>query len=494
MRYNEKIQLKLYEYNGTQFVLQAIVDDYEQISFEHNLYSAGAFTVSINYNIPNAKLFRRGIFIQFGSNPDDFGEIYTLTNSIGSDGKGSEKLNISGYDARYLFKRRVIKNLNSNDVWAMTAKGEICLRNLIYSECGLGAEEKRRLPIENIIPSEADASGDIYSVSEAYTNLYDVLCVIATQSQIGWSVKFIDGELKLVCFNGTDKRHEVFFATDYESLASGSFSDSFSSYANIIYIGGKGEGSERDLYEGIANQEGFLIADSGTYLTTENGEKFILSYDVEPSALNRFEAFDNQSSMTTEEEYENDAESMLTQYAQTLNVSGAGLAKCPFVFREQYDVGDIITLRFSEKEYAIQILSVTEQWSKGSYTLNFSFGKPQNSLEQQLSIMMKKIQKSASKINSVSSVKWYTTPTDSAQGEADVTFGTLGFTGSGGTFTLYLDDERTGAKNYMIYVKNLSGALTLTSGVSGADNLILTAGTYVTSVFVAEDGNILRMQ
>jgi hypothetical protein len=53
-------------------------------------------------------LFERGLFVQFGSDPYDFGEIITLTNSIGSDGKGSEYLNITGYDSRYLFKRRVI--------------------------------------------------------------------------------------------------------------------------------------------------------------------------------------------------------------------------------------------------------------------------------------------------------------------------------------------------------------------------------------------------
>ena len=82
MRYNENIQLKLYAYEDTQFVLKAIIDDYEQISFEHNLYNAGQFSVSINYNIPNAHFFKRGMFIQFGDSPFDFGEIYTITNAI----------------------------------------------------------------------------------------------------------------------------------------------------------------------------------------------------------------------------------------------------------------------------------------------------------------------------------------------------------------------------------------------------------------------------
>ena len=65
MSYKNKPQLKLYKYNGTSFILQAIIDDYMEFSFEDNLYSAGAFTISINYNIPNALLFQRGTFCGF---------------------------------------------------------------------------------------------------------------------------------------------------------------------------------------------------------------------------------------------------------------------------------------------------------------------------------------------------------------------------------------------------------------------------------------------
>lgn len=468
-------QIKLYKYDNSAFILIAVIDDYQQISFEHSLYSAGTFTVTINYNIPNARLFSRGLFVQFGNNPHDFGEILTMRNSIGPDGKGSEILNITGYDARYLFKRRIIRNLNANDVWAMTAKGEICLRSLVRSECGDGAESKRRLPISNVIPEPANAKGGVYSVSESYTNLYDALCTIATQSEIGWAVTFENGALTLEVFEGRDLKDSVFFSTDFESLANGEYTDTAESFANVLYIGGKGEGSEQDMYEGSVTDEG----------------------GNEPSALDRFEAYDSQSSMTTEEEYEAEAGAMLSQYSQNVTVSGAGLVKCPFVFRENYDVGDVITLRFSDKTAVTQILSVTEQWSKGSYTLSFSFGKPQNNLAQQISLLLKKISNASKKTKAIECVKWYTIPTDTAQSEADVTFDTLGFTGAmteNTTFTLYEDDEGTGSKNYNIYVKNLSGNfnLTLTTGKAGATDYILKSGTYNAQIYADEEGNIVE--
>ena len=322
MSYKEKPIIKLYQYSNNSFVLQAIIDDYQECSFERNLYQAGAFTITINYNIPNAQKFQRGLFIQFGNDPYDFGEIITINDSIGSDGKGSQIRTITGYDSRYILKRRVIKNMNSNGTWVMTAKGELCIRNLIKDQCGESAEAKRQLPITNTIPDSSSAIGKEYSVSDQFTNLYEVCKTIATQSEIGWRLNFNGATLTLECYEGEDKSQTVQFSTNFDSLANGEFSDSSESYSNAIYVGGKGQNDDRDIYEG----------EDGT-----------------PTGLDRFESWDNQSSMTTDEEYEAEALSMLTQYGQTVTMNGNGLAKCPYIYKEQYNVGDWITVSFSGK-------------------------------------------------------------------------------------------------------------------------------------------------
>lgn len=470
MSYKEKPQLHLYEYKNNSFSQIAIIDDFQEVSFERNLYSAGVFTITINYNIPNALLFERGMFIQFGSDPYDFGEILSIRDVIGQDGKGSQIRTITGYDARYIFKRRIIKNLNANGMWKMTAKGELCLRNLIADQCGANAEEKRRLPVTNTIPSNENAIGKEYSVSEQFTNLYEVCKTIATQSEIGWRVKFENESLKLECYEGTDRSDTVQFSTDFDSLREGEFSDSSESYSNVIYIGGKGQNDERDIYEG----------EDGT-----------------PNGLDRFEAWDDQSQMTTTDEYTAEALSMLTQYGQTVNVSGNGLAKCPYIYKEQYDVGDIITIAFSGKTAKVQILSVTERWAWNQYDINFSFGKPQNNLAEQLQLMLRKIQGASNKEKATESVKWYTIPTVTSMPSDDVTFNTIGFTGTmtaNSTFTLYRDSEGTGAKSYNVYCKNLSGnyTLTLTTGVSGASNFTIKGGSNIVArILVDENGNII---
>ena len=76
--------------------------------------------------------------------------------------------------------------------------------------------------------------------------------------------------------------------------------------------------------------------------------------------------------------------------------------------------------------------------------------------------------------------------------EEDVTFNTLGFTGQGGTFTLYLNSSNAGSKRYMIYGKNLSGDVTLTTGISGKSNVTISSGNTISDIYVDTEGNILK--
>lgn len=490
MSYKEKPQLKLYSYEDEQFILKAIIDDYQSISFERNLYQAGQFTIQINFNIPNASKFEKNLFVQFANDPYDFGEIYNIVDSISSDGKASQMRTISGYDARYIFKRRIIKQLNFNDTWSMTAKGEICMRNLILDQAGNNAESKRRLPITNIIPNNNDAIGKDYTVSEAFTNLYDVLCTIATQSEIGWRIKF-DGTLILEFYQGEDLSEKVSFSTDFESLANGNFNDTKENFTNAVYIGGKGNGSERDIYDGENIDVPFLVEEGKNCIVDEDGNFIVIDYG-EPDSLDRFESWDDQSELTTIDEYRIRAESILNQYLQNLVVSGSGLAKCPYIYKQQYNVGDKIKISFSNKSVVVQILSVTENWQKGAYNLTFNFGKPQNDFKDQIQLLLRKIRVAGSKSNTIDCVKWYNIPGDTEQSEEDVTFNTLGFTGEGGTFILYLNSNKAGSKRYMIYGKNLTGDVTLTTGYAEASNVTIPSGNSIATIYVDTEGNILK--
>lgn len=459
----DKPQIKVYEYKNNTFRMIAIIDDYMEVSTEDNLYECGSFTCSINLNLPNASIFKRGLFLGINNN---LYEITSITDSIGSDGKGSQVRQITGYDARNILKRRIVRSMNANGNFELTAKGEICLRRVIEAQCGLSAEEKRRLPITNIIPSIENAQGSIYALSVSYSNLYEVCKTIATQSGIGWKFIFDGESLNLVVYTGQDRSNNVRFSPDMDSLADGSYTDSSDSYASCVYVGGKGQNGEQDIYEGEI--------DGAT-------------------GLDRFEVYDNKTELTTEAEYKAEAESMLLQYNKNISISGNGLAHCPYEYGKQYNVGDYITVAFSGHSAKVQILSVTQSWQYGQYGLQFEYGKPLATLDGQLQAIMRKVQE-GNKPRTTDSVMWYTLPQDTEQSKDEIKYDTIGFMGSTATqdtFTLYLDEEKNGAKTYHVYLKELNGnSLTLTTGRTGAKDLTISTGTYVLIIYVDENGNV----
>jgi len=469
--WNEKPIVKLYSYENSEFKFFAIVDDYEEVSFERNLYEAGQFTIQINKNIPNAGKFKKGLFVWIGNDPLQFGEIFNISDSVDSSGKISQKRIITGFDARYLYHRRVIKNLNTIETWTLIAKGEYCMRKLIQDQCGSGAEQKRRLPIINIIPDTP--IGLDCSVSEAFTNLYDTLVTIATQTKIGWGVSFDGSELTLVIFQGQEKN--LIFSPDIGTLESGEFIDTYEEYCNVVYVGGKGSGADRDIYEAE-------ISGSSS------------------EGLDRFEFWDDQNNLVDVTEYKAEAEAVLSQYANTISVSGKTTTKSPYIYGKDYNVGDSIIVKIDDENYAfVLILTVSEHWAKGSYDIEFTLGKPLNFLKRQLSLILKKIQGANSNISSktTSSIRWYNIPVDTAMKEDETAYDIIGFYGNVGStqenFKLYYNSNGTGVKTYHVYIKELEGSGKLRLYTDAGGSLLLNSGTYVTIIYVDEDGNIISV-
>lgn len=463
----EKPVVYLYEYKDNEFVAVAAIDDYEEISWETRLYEAGAFTIQINYNIPNAALFKKGMFVRIGRDKYKFGEIGDVENSLDNSGKVSQRRIITGYDARYLFHKRIIKDLNTSEAWTASGSGERCMRLLIDSQCGAGTEAKRRLPISNIISD--GGIGSNYEVSEAYSNLYDVLVTIATQTQIGWRISFA-GTLSLEVFPGEDRSSYIRFDASMQTIDSGTFTDSNDEFTNAVYIGGKGNGSDRDIYE--AEEEG-------------------------ASGLTRYESWIEKSEFTEEAEYRIEALNILRQYSQTISLIGKGLAKSPYVFGVNYSIGDTVQFSFSGIKARVPVLSVTEHYAKGEYDIDMEVGKPVSDLNRQLSLLLRKIQSASASVasKSTSSIMWYDIPVDKEMKASEVTYDVIGFydnAGTGERFKLYFSQSGTGSKIYHVYLRQLagSGKLTLTTGVAGAADLQLNTGTYVTIIYVDKDGNI----
>lgn len=487
--------LKIYQYiPESGFVPIGIVDDYESISWQRSKYRAGDFTVEINKNISNAMIFKKNLFVLFGSDGFDFGVITSVQDTVGSDGKGSQKRTITGKDARYIFKRRIIIALNDEGMWSMTGEGESIMSSLIVDQCP--DDTQRALPVS--IPSRVSSIGETISVSESFTNLYEVLCSVAEGSKTGWRIHFDGEKMNLIFYSGNDLSGTIEFSTERDSLESGTVTDSTESFCNAVYIGGNGQGSERDIYEAEReSKNGHLsIVKNKSRLITENGNLIALNL-FSPTGLDRFEGWGDVGDLNSVEDYEAEAVKMLNTYGETLDLSGKGLAKSPYIYKRDYDVGDTIGMSVNGIKATVEIISVTEHWAWNSYQIDFEIGKPIITLGKQISTIVNQIQKGVKK-ETTESVKWYTIPTDTEMKKGETIYSVIGFkgdVGTGKTFKLYLDKgSGNGSKTYHVYLKQLagSGKLTLTTGIPNATNLQLSSGTYTCIIFVDSDGNISR--
>jgi len=470
-----------------------IIEDYSDAVYTRNFFECGDFSIKINANIPNAALLTKGAVLIFGDDPRDSGIITKLTTELqGEDstyGKGNEIITASGYDCRYIFARRVIRELNSDDAYYESAPGETIIKNLVYSQCGLGADVKRRFT--NMTINADGARGSNYTISTKYTAVYAECATAALQSGIGWYVypDVVNKTFVVDCEVGIDRSTSqsvnpfCIFSPSFESIRGYSIDDDIESFRNLVYVGGDGQGAGRTIHAGY----------TGT----------------EPEGFDRYEMFDDASSLSTTADLQTEAAAVLAQYAQSIAVDSDGLILSPFMYKENYAVGDIVTLQYRGYSLDLRIKTVTESWSHGDYDISYSFGKPVATAASQIGSISGTVTRDSSISESGTNVsgmkngvkEYDLTSADATMLGSECIYNVLRLTGTlstDRTLTLYLDTTKLyGRKVYTLVVEASGGyVITLTTGISGKSNVTIEASGVPREIqiYVDDSGNVSRSE
>ncbi|MBQ5473932.1 MAG: hypothetical protein IIT65_04375, partial [Lachnospiraceae bacterium] len=59
------------------------------------------------------------------------------------------------------------------------------------------------------------------------------------------------------------------------------------------------------------------------------------------------------------------------------------------------------------------------------------------------------------------------------------------------TFIFYLDNEDTGSKSYLLYLKNVTYGLQLTTSLDSSKKVVVKAGTNIFTSWITPEGDIL---
>ena len=480
-----QIQIKVYD-KSLNFI--GIVEDYESSGFTRSWYEAGQWSITINKNINNSDLLQAEYYVQFGEDDRDSGKITCVTNNIDENGKGGQKLVVAGKDLKTIFSQRYVMDMNDVDAYTLTAPGETVIKTLISSQCGATCVDPKRV-ISNLVIATDQGRGLSYTLSCKYTQVYSECATAATQSLVGWFV-YIDHANKtfvLDCEVGLDRSYGqqinpyCLFSPDMDSLKSATLKEDIASFRNLVYVGGDGTGADRQIHTGFDT--------------------------VEPEGIDRYELFDNASSLSTTAAMSAEAQNILTQYNQSYELSGAILIKSPYVYKENYNVGDLCTVRFNDKELDIRILSITQNWASGSYDISSVWGKPIRGLSDQVSAINTSTtsnngtSEAGTNVSGMKSgVKSYDlSSSDVTMNGSECIYNIIELTGTltaNRTFNFYLDTTRLyGKKIYSLKISATGGKIiTLTTGIVGkiSETTIAESAPYIIHVMVDDTGNVTR--
>lgn len=344
----------IFVYNSA-LALQGVVSLYESASYTKSWWDCKGFSITINYNAPFATLLTVGAIIRFGADNTRGGIITDLKQTFTETGKGSQKIVASGFELKYIFKRRTIVPQQGLTSYDAVGAAETVLKNIAkftattsaYSPTA-ASDSNRSISILNIVATHGYGASTI--VSQKYTNALDSMRQIAKNAGIGFScnLNFSTTKIDLDCAIGTDRSQGqpivAILSPDYGSLRSATITDSDINYKNFIYSLGKNGGV------------------SATYIAGSV-----------PTGIDRVETSANNTSLEFTADLTAKGQEVLNGQKYTATLDGEYLLSSPQQYGTDFFIGDIVTIKAMGRQLNVRITEVKETWGHNKYNIDLTF-------------------------------------------------------------------------------------------------------------------------
>lgn len=343
-----------------------IIENSESVVWKKCFTQPGEFEV---YTIADAQyvdLLQIGRYI-VRHDDDMVGIIEKINMQIDDDGR--DMLLVSGRCAKALFARRIINRQQtfSGTVWN---RMYWMLRNHAVNP----SDPNRIIPNTAIADVDNAIKGLSAQTQHTGTNLMAAVCDLVSSNNLGWKVPVVDGKFTATLIAGTDRtvdqtdREPVIFADEYDNLISSEYLRDLTGYANVAVIAGEGEGSARTWAGVDATGKA-----SGTY-----------------AGLNRYEMYVDARDLQKKVTDSTGKETTLTAAQYTAQLQARGLEKLveagktetfegdvdtgSYIYRTDYDVGDLVTVRDKHGITANTRITAVEEIEDGDgYTITPTF-------------------------------------------------------------------------------------------------------------------------
>lgn len=339
------MEIRIY---NREMEFQGIIENQRSLLWNRKYNEAGDFELHCPITPYNVSLLKRGNLV-WKRGAVDAGIIEDL--HIEEDSEGND-MAIKGRFLPAFFSRRLIY-----PTFDFFGRAEVGMRLLV----------RDTVPIPHVQLGVLNNFPEAIGFQATYKNLLVILQKIAKQMQYGFRLRpdFNAKTMTFEVYKGIDRsmaqsdRARVIFSEEYNNLNRAVYEENEQVYANVCYVGGRGEGEER---------------------------QYVVVGDTESTGYDRREIFVNGSDITsddmTDDEYlEALKQRGLDKLAENALYNSIECEAIPygnFEYGTDYDLGDIVTIKKESWDIGenLRITGITEVYENGTQTIQPTFGEP----------------------------------------------------------------------------------------------------------------------
>ena len=365
--------IRIYE---NDLALVGEMDNYSSAYFTRSWYGVGEFSIQINFNSNHSTDLQKGRIVSFGKDLYRVGIITKIKKELGEDGKGSQIVTATGYELPFIFSWRIIDPQSGNANYVISNDAETVMKTLVNDLAGPGALASKQFPGLTIGPNLT--RGENYVLSGRYaTTVAEELQKCSLATGLGYFIH-IDEIAKTFIFEtslGLDRtasqstNPRAIFSDKYDTIKTASITDTDSQYRNFAYVAGQGVGDARTIRQ-------------------------VYSTPTAPTGFDLREFYIDARDLSTLADLDARAAQKLGELNIQTTIDGMPLTYSPLVYRQDYDLGDIVTIDIYGTPKDARITAVKESWAPLTYDIDVIFDKEPASLASQVSTAVSTVKSS----------------------------------------------------------------------------------------------------
>lgn len=341
------------------FNLLAEIENYASLQWVRRWHRAGEFELHLGAQVQGVEQLQKGNLVLVR----DMAAII-MHREIKLLQDGTEQVVIKGAGLASITGRRITIPPIGYAYDRRTAPAETLMRHYVRNNCTEPADVER--VINQLVIATDQGRGQSMTYQSRFKPLDEELQKLSNASGLGWDV-WLDQQGKQMVFDVNEGRDltasqlslpPVIFSVDFDAVRSQNHVDSDIGYRNLAYVGGQGEGVEREIVQ---------VGDSKT-------------------GLERFEVFVDARDLVDGADLPARGQLKLQEMGQLTSFETEIMPQGPYVYRQDWDLGDVVTVQNKRWGVAVdvRVSEVREIYEPGGLRLDVTFGTPLPTLVDKL--------------------------------------------------------------------------------------------------------------